>query len=276
MLVSVIIPNHNRARFLVECLESVFNQSYKDLEIIVVDDHSTDGSLKILNYYSDRVVIINCDEHGAGSARNAGIRASQGMYIALLDSDDIWDQAKISKQMEILISGQVGLVYSHSAEFSELVIESKILRAQSSGRCYELFERRPGTAIVVAGCSSAIFNKSLIEEAGLFDTRFIGAAEDWDFFRRLCRITEIGYIDEVLVHYRRHSQSISRRGIEDFKFGNELAIRKLISEDTDISNFRGRICWARLQIMLAKSSLKEKELFLSLRSIINAILGPNF
>jgi glycosyltransferase involved in cell wall biosynthesis len=276
MLVSVVIPNHNGARFLAECLESVFSQSYKDLEIIVVDDHSTDNSLEILKGYGEIIRMVVSEDFGASSTRNAGMLSSRGDLIALLDCDDLWEPDKISKQVDLLQNSEAGLIYCPGIEFDASGNTIATHHARNSGDCYSLFEKNPGVAVIALGCSTAIFRKSLLNEAGLFDPKFSGPAEDWDFFRRLCRITTINYVDEILVKYRRHNANISGRGIVDFKFGNELAIRKLIKEDSGLSDLRARICWAKLQIMIIKSSLKELKISLAFKSAMSALMGPNY
>ncbi len=89
-LFSVIIPTYNRAALLGEALESVFAQEFRDYEVIVVDDGSTDGTPEVLQYYGDRIRLFHQENKGPGAARNTGIRQAQGDYVAFLDSDDVW------------------------------------------------------------------------------------------------------------------------------------------------------------------------------------------
>ena len=106
-LVSVIIPNYNGSEYIRECLESVFEQDYNNLEVIVVDDGSKDSSLEVLSGFSERIKVISQPNLGSSAARNAGILASSGDLIAFLDSDDYWLPTKISKQvaeMEVISS----------------------------------------------------------------------------------------------------------------------------------------------------------------------------
>ena len=94
-LVSVIIPTYNSAGYIEEALESVFEQTLQDFEIIVVDDGSTDGTGEVLRKYGDRIRYIYQENNGPASARNGGIRVARGEYIAFLDADDLWVSTKL-------------------------------------------------------------------------------------------------------------------------------------------------------------------------------------
>ena len=109
-LVSVVIPNFNNESYLAECLESVIAQSYKRIEIIVVDDGSTDSSIEILDKYQSKIRVIRSSHNGASAARNIGIEQSKGKFIAFMDSDDIWIIDKIEKQILALLNNDADLV----------------------------------------------------------------------------------------------------------------------------------------------------------------------
>ena len=102
--VSVIIPLYNEEKYITTCVESVINQTYKNIEIIVVDDKSTDNSLKVLEKIKDkRLKIIKLPENkGVANARNKGVEAATGSYLCFLDSDDFWDKYKIEKQIKYI------------------------------------------------------------------------------------------------------------------------------------------------------------------------------
>lgn len=113
-LVSVIIPIYNSSLHIEECLNSVINQSYKNLEILVIDDCSSDNSVDIVKGFNDkRIKIIRLKKHcGVSKARNTGITASKGRYICFLDSDDYWTLDKIEKQIEFMQSNKYSFVFS--------------------------------------------------------------------------------------------------------------------------------------------------------------------
>ena len=102
--VSVIIPVYNSSLYLEECINSIVNQTYKNLEIIIVNDKSTDDSLKIISKFKDkRIKVINLKKnHGVAVARNKGVMASTGDYICYIDSDDYWSLDKIEKQIKFI------------------------------------------------------------------------------------------------------------------------------------------------------------------------------
>ena len=102
--VSIIIPVYNSSKYLKECINSVIKQTYKNLEIIIVNDKSTDNSLEIINSFSDkRIIVINLEKNsGVSIARNKGVEASTGDYICFLDSDDYWNLRKIEKQVKFI------------------------------------------------------------------------------------------------------------------------------------------------------------------------------
>jgi len=101
-IISVIIPTYNSAKYLPEAIESIFNQNYERLEIIIVDDGSTDNTTEILVPYQDRVIYHYKENGGPASARNFGLEMAQGEIIGFLDADDIWPSNKLSLQLSHL------------------------------------------------------------------------------------------------------------------------------------------------------------------------------
>lgn len=112
--VSIIIPMYNSEKYLHQCINSVINQTYKNIEIIVVDDHSTDDSIKIINKIKDkRIKLISIRKNkGVANARNTGIKKATGDYICFLDSDDYWYKDKIEKQINYIEKNDYIFIYS--------------------------------------------------------------------------------------------------------------------------------------------------------------------
>jgi glycosyltransferase involved in cell wall biosynthesis len=267
-----VIPNHNGAKFLSEAIESAIDQDYPDTEIIVVDDGSTDESMELLQDYRGEIRLICSDNFGAASARNLGILAAQGDYIAFLDSDDTWERNKLSLQLELMERSQLDLVYCHGSEFGEKNESYVLHKAVYSGECYKYFKRFPTRAIIELGCSSAVIRKSLVHKSGLFDTRFSGPAEDWDFFRRYCKFARVGFCDLVLTHYRKHTRNVSTRSLEEYYLGNRRALSKMFAEDSTIGAVERRYIWINFHFISAKSFLKTGYLFYFFRSIARMVL----
>lgn len=180
-LISVVIPNYNNGPFLIECLESVLVQTYKNIEIILVDDGSTDNSLQVLLSFQDRISLITTENRGPSAARNTGILNAKGEFIAFLDSDDIWEPTKLKLQMEMMLGGDYDLIYCSSRDFFLTGVLGNLNRAQFTGNCYKYFKQYPASDIISLGCNSALLRVTILRESGLFDESFFGAGEDWDF-----------------------------------------------------------------------------------------------
>ena len=237
-LVSVVIPNFNNSTFLSDCIESVLKQSYRPIEIVVVDDGSTDNSLQVIRHIrslTDVDFAIFANSHlGASVARNTGIMNSNGDLIAFLDSDDTWVPEKLEEQVSFLLEQDLDLVYSGGVEFSMDRPKGARFQPEFQGSCYKYFIKYPGKAIFVLGSSSVILRREILSQSGLFDSCFKDFAEDWDFFRRVSRFASAGYVDLDLVNYRRHSSNVSNSSkIKHFN-SNWKAVTKMFLEDRDI------------------------------------------
>ena len=116
-MVSVIIPVYNSSKYLKECIDSVLNQTYKNLEIIIIDDNSTDDSVEIINSYKDRrIKLIKLKKNsGVSICRNKGIELAKGDYITFIDSDDYWNLNKIKKQVKFIEKNNYAFIYSNYA-----------------------------------------------------------------------------------------------------------------------------------------------------------------
>ncbi|ROR03221.1 glycosyltransferase family 2 protein [Desulfosoma caldarium] len=195
-LVSVIIPTRNRAAMVRQAVESVLAQKDASLEVIVVDDGSTDDTAHVLTAYSARIQVIRREHSGGVSAaRNAGIVASRGEWIAFLDSDDMWLPQKVSAQLEYFrtYTGmricQTEEIWIHRGRRRN----PKKYHTKPSGWCFErLLER------CLVSPSAVMMHRSLLEEVGLFDES-LPACEDYDMWLRIgCRYP-IGLVPRALV-----------------------------------------------------------------------------
>lgn len=217
--VCVIIPCFNAERYLVQTLNSVLSQSYKNVSIVAVDDGSTDNTNVILKSYSGRIAVLTHDDkknHGAHASMNLGLLHSNSEYVAFLDSDDIFYQCKIEKQVEILENNpEIDVVYTNGHAISS---DDKIL--------YNLFDEKfieenvPGRMLldcyISAGSSSIMVRRNLLEKVGFFNEKF-PYAKDHDMWIRMSEVSKFYYISECLMAYRIHSgqQSIRRDQWED-------------------------------------------------------------
>jgi glycosyltransferase involved in cell wall biosynthesis len=263
-LVTVIIPAYNSGVYLKEAVESALGQDYPNLEVIVIDDGSTDHSLSLLTPYLNRIFIITSENFGAASARNLGILASSGEYLAFLDSDDKWIANKISLQMQKMLDDNLDLVYCAGQEFSVEMSLGTIHSPVFEGNCYQYYKKYPSRDIVAIGPSGSILKKSLLHKSGIFDTRIPPPSEDWDFFRRYSQHAKFGYCTDVLVLRRIHENNISRKSILGYYFGNRNALIKMFLDDPHIGVIEKRTIWIKYSYMSAKTFARRGEILRSL------------
>ena len=212
-LVSVIIPNYNYARFVSQAIVSVINQTYSNIEIIVVNNGSTDDSLEVLKGFEDRICLVDQQNLGQSGARNTGLSKASGDFIAFLDADDTWEPQKIEKQL-LLFSPTTELVYCGIRRFtgnSETVVSTDL--PSFSGSCDSAFISQPGVSVVLSGESTAIFTRALLTKVGEFDPE-LNSAAGWDFFRRCSKFTDFDFVPEALTNYRIHDSNMSNNGMK--------------------------------------------------------------
>lgn len=211
-LVSVVIPTYNRMDRLEEAIESVAEQIYEPIELLVVDDCSDVPVEDTLSYDHDRTFerleVIRHDENRGGSAaRNTGIEAASGDYIALLDDDDRWKPEKIERQIERFRNGDVSVVTTGSEAVDEngntfRIIEPE-LESEPSEMTKKLLCRN-----VVGSCSSIMVDADVVDVAGTFDERF-PSWQDLEWYVRLSRHCRFGAVHEPLYVYHRHSDRLT-------------------------------------------------------------------
>lgn len=228
-LVSVIIPNFNYAQYLGEAIESALGQTYSNLEVIVVDDGSTDNSQEILERYADRVTIIEQRNSGVCVARNRGVAESKGEYIAFLDADDIWLPEKIEKQVKAFAeSPEVGIVHVGVIDIDESGADLQTKLNGLNGKISHefLIWERP---VILGGGSGAMISRRVFENVGGFDTQ-LSTSADWDLYYRICRKYEAVFVSEPLLYYRLHGSNMHGNisGME-----SEMAIFLEKAFDTD-------------------------------------------
>lgn len=229
-LVSVIVPSYNYLRYIGKCLDSVINQDYPNIEIIVVDDGSTDGSLEYLESLGAPIRVFQQKNQGVSVARNHGILESTGEFIAFLDADDFWDSSKISKQMNLVLSTGVDLVYSGVNLVSLDGIEILgVMQPSFKGECGMYFRRYPSRAVITLGTSNALFRKRLLVKSGIFDP-MLSISADWDFFRRVCDYAIVDFIIEPLTFYRQHHENMSNYS-KSFASDTLRCVKKLVTDD---------------------------------------------
>jgi glycosyltransferase involved in cell wall biosynthesis len=268
-LVSVIIPNYNYARFLPEAIDSVLGQTYPNVEIIVVDDGSTDNSEEVLKGYGERLRWFRQSNRGVSAARNYGIEQSRGELLAFMDADDMWRPEKLERQVRMFENPAVGMVYCGLQYIST---EGELLGQNLSGRSGQVLKgvallQPPG---VPASGSSALISRACFDKVGLFDTA-LSTSADWDMWRRIACHYEIAIVPEPLVLYRLHGSAM-HRNVELFERDMLRAFSSMF-EDPAASQIHPlkRHCYGNLYLTLSGSYLHagqwRKSVKYALRSI---------
>jgi glycosyltransferase involved in cell wall biosynthesis len=244
--IAVIIPTYNRAHVISRALHSVLHQTYKDIQVIIVDDASTDNTEDILKEIDDpRVVYLRHEvRKGAAAARNTGIRTASSDYIAFQDSDDEWLCEKLEKQMNALMlaSAEVGVVYTRFLRFE-------------NPHCYsfppETVTKRSGDILqsLLGGnfitTQSVLVRKACFSKVGLFDEN-LPRLQDWELFIRLAKDYEFHYIDEPLLLATHTLDSISANSM-----AYPLAL-KIVLEKHDDTFAKNKSILAKQYYLLGK------------------------
>jgi len=195
MKISVIIPTYNRENLIEKTIQSVLNQTIKADEIIIIDDGSTDSTKKILEKYDQNIRYIYQKNNGVSSARNLGINKASNEWLCFLDSDDIWHEEKLAKQIAFHTK-YTHILWSHTDElwkFNSKIIKQKKHQLKPSGFCFE-----QNIANTLIGASTLMIHKKVIDDVGAFDERLI-ACEDYDLWLRILFKYELGLINEKLI-----------------------------------------------------------------------------
>lgn len=212
-MVSVIIPTYNRAAIINRSIASILHQTYQDFEIIVVDDGSTDETLKrIMELNDPRIRYFKCEKRrGANNARNIGIQNAGGEYIAFQDSDDIWRNTKLEKQMDMFRKEEnLDIIYSR---YELCSLNGKhILVPYKKFKEYELQDDIIYTLANsnVIGTPTMVVKKRCFTESGMFDPD-LQRLQDWEINLRFIQKYKYGFVDEVLVDAYESKGSITSR-----------------------------------------------------------------
>lgn len=210
-LISVIIPAHNVARFVGRTLDSVLKQTHRALDVIVVDDGSTDNTADVVRDIAQRdsrIRLLRSDKLGVSAARNLAIAQAKAQLIAPVDADDIWHPDKLTRQLAVMRAGadRLGLVYcwSRGIDDNDRVILPSWNDSSARGDVLQ--------DIVIRGIagngSTTLIKRRFIEQVGGYDTTAT-LSEDWTFYTALAGVCEFDMVPQYLVGYRLHEDSAS-------------------------------------------------------------------
>jgi glycosyltransferase involved in cell wall biosynthesis len=203
-MISVIIPTYNRANTISKAIDSVFAQNHDAIEIIVVDDGSTDNTSTVLESFRHRILLIRQNNQGVAAARNTGVSVAQGEYVAFLDSDDEWLPSKLEKQLLIFQNDPEVSLVATGAEFRDK--NGEILNIQSANfQDLRLEDLLFSNTIVT---SSVIMKRYCFQEEQPLFRREYSSCEDWDLWIRLSTKVKICVIGDILVCHRETRDSL--------------------------------------------------------------------
>uniref|UniRef100_A0A7C5AL13 Glycosyltransferase n=1 Tax=Desulfobacca acetoxidans TaxID=60893 RepID=A0A7C5AL13_9BACT len=232
--VSVIIPTYNRADWVLEAVLSVLHQTYREFELIVVDDGSEDGTLERLGGVFRQIIGLRCAlRRGVSAARNLGAQLARGEWLAFLDSDDLWLPGKLARQMAYLEAHPELLI----CQTEELWIKNGVrVNPPKTHRklAGDLF--LPSLKRCMVSPSAVVLSRRLFEEMGGFDEN-LPAAEDYDLWLRICWRHPVGLVPEPLVIKRGgHDDQLSRQwGLDRWRIA---ALQKILAIPELPSSFR--------------------------------------
>ena len=251
MNISVVIPSYNRKDFLKRSIDSAINQTKKPLEIIVVDDGSTDGTETMIKSDYNFVKFIKQKNKGVSAARNIGIKVSIGEWICFLDSDDEWKKDKLEKQINAMKSNP-RYKFFHSNEIwikNGLRINQKKKHKKYGGdifdKCLDMCRISP---------SSVMIDKTVFDEVGNFNENLV-VCEDYELWLRICDKYRVFFIDEpLIIKYGGHQGQLSY-SIESIENHRIKALEHLILGNLNRKNKRHAI-----QMLLSKLNIYLKGL----------------
>ena len=235
-LVSVIIPTFNGERYLEETLSSIFNQTFTNFEVIVVDDGSTDQTREILARHAERLQLVYPARGGSAAyARNIGLAHAKGKYIALIDQDDTWEKTKLERQIAFMEANpEIGMTHTNLRYIKDgrVVLDDYFKTCDSrqiDGGIVELF------SFNFIKMPTPVILRALIVQVGGFDEALKGT-DDYYLWMRIAALTRIVAIPEILATYRLHENNTSGDALK-MESLTYLALSKILLANPD--EFRG-------------------------------------
>ena len=250
--ISVIIPVYNTGTLLCETVNSVLGQSFSDFELILVDDGSKQETKEIINSFTDsRIKIIFKENGGVASARNTGLAAAKGTYIALLDHDDLWHKDKLSRQKSMLDKdNDAVLVYSPIECFgsSDTISIPNYECVNGNAFLSELQQNK------IHSTSCVMFRRDIVTENKIFFSSKTVPCDDWHFYLQLSQYGKFLCASGVPVYYRLHSGNQSSDVSKMYKAGIRVLeiISKEINEISERTKIPAKTISLNLNLHLAK------------------------
>lgn len=257
-LVSVIMNGYNCERYLREAIDSVYSQTYQNLEIIFWDNGSTDATQSIATSYGPKLRYFRSEVNTTlGSARNSALENANGEFIAFLDTDDFWLPEKLMRQVSILKKiRDVDFIYSNCYLLEQQTgrVSKWLRRPQPSGNVFGQFLQH-----YPVNLQTVLLRRSVLDSLDhLFDDR-LTLSEEFDLFMRILYRSKAYYVDSPTAVYRIHANMSSIKNIERYPEENLLILNKLLTLDStiahscarEISIFKGKIAFWQARAFMA-------------------------
>ena len=238
--VTVVIPAYNATRYIAETIDTVLAQTYRNFEVVVVDDGSTDGTIKLiteLGQRDSRIKLVSQANRGVSAARNTGIERAKGEYIAILDADDLWEPTKLEKQVNSLDTHpRAGLCYTWTAMAdTEGKATGRIIASHAEGDVW-----LPLTEMNIVCCgSNPMIRRVCFDGVGLFDEELL-FSEDWDMWWRIATKYHFCVVKEPLIRYRQHQTSHSTNCQLMLETSRTLIERNFANAPVEMLHYRNR------------------------------------
>jgi glycosyltransferase involved in cell wall biosynthesis len=270
-LVSVVIATYNMAQYLTQAVDSILQQTWDNLEVIIVDDGSTDNTSTVMQTYlqDKRICYIRNHNQGQPKAKNCGIKQARGEFIAFCDADDLWEPFKLEVQMPLFNNPAVGVVYSEVSNIDEH--NQRYTRAANETR----HSGKVTNQLLIENFvpfGTSVIRRTCIEKNGIFDEEF-RMGIDWDLWLRYSLDWEFAYTPERTYIYRIWSGQMSTnyRGRYDFAI---RILNKFVDTNKDkLDRTYLRKAWADMYIRKGVIYARhEKRFFMPLNHILHGLL----
>ena len=261
-LVSVVVPSHNRVGLLKRTLQSILAQSLTDLEVIVVDDGSTDDTTVAATAADPRVVVHrNRQPVGVSAARNQGIAVARGDWIAFCDDDDLWAPDKLARQLDAAEHARADWAYAGDVNVDERL---RVLSGGPPPDPSAVMALLPRYNPIASGGSNVVVRSHVLKAVGGFDPG-LRRTEDWDLWIRIARSGPPAWVRAPMVAYRFHAGNVAVDPKDMVEEARRLAARYSIP--VDLTAMRRRAGWA---------ALRAGRRLLAVRYYARAVAGGDF
>lgn len=257
--VSVVIPAYNAMRYLPQTVRSVLEQTFKDFELLIVDDGSTDDFCDWAGRLSDkRIRVLQQKNLGAGAARNAGLLKARGRYVAFLDADDIWLPTKLEKQVaDLEARPEVGLTHTSISYIDAQGNKfRKDLKAHGRGDVWRHIVSFNPYYLVHCG-STPLIRRECFDVVGTFNTE-LKFSQDWEMWIRIARRYDFSVIQEPLVLYRRHGQNMSKSYVSALSSFHKIIESTFSAAEPSYAHLK-RQAYGRTYLLIAWRAYRAKD-----------------